>query len=176
MVRINVIIFSNVMQQSMNVFHTATIKFSVHKGTNAQITKLLKIRKAITLQRQAGAVSSHPMMPKIPPSPLLLLQRHIWSCLCRFCDTYGLCQLSNRFQAPLLWHILAPLDLTIFSHLFLSLESALNWRQALAKPQYSFTSYLQKQSLFNHIWIWKLVKKSWQILRRDMDPSWFLDE
>ena len=121
MVRINVITFSNVMQQSMVEFHTVTIKFSVHKLTNAQITKVLKIRKAITLQRQAGAVSSHPMMPKIPPSPALLL-RHIWSCLCRFCDTYGLCQLSNRFQAPLLWQILAPLDLTIFSHLFLSLE------------------------------------------------------
>ena len=85
---------------------------------------------------QAGAVSSHPMMPKISPSPALLL-RHIWSCLCRFCDTYGLCQLSNRFQAPLLWQILAPLDWTIFSQLFLSLESALNWRQALAKPQFS---------------------------------------
>ena len=81
MVRIDVIIFSNVMQQSMNVFHTATIKFSVHKWKkNAQITTIIQ-------QRQAGAVSSHPMVPKIPPSPLLLLLRHIWSCLCRFCDT-----------------------------------------------------------------------------------------
>ena len=31
MVRIDVIIFSNVMQQSMVVFHTASMKFSVHK-------------------------------------------------------------------------------------------------------------------------------------------------
>ena len=31
MVRINVTIFSNIMQQSMAVFDTATINFSVHK-------------------------------------------------------------------------------------------------------------------------------------------------
>ena len=42
MVRINIIIFSNVMQQSMAVFHTVTIKFSVHKWKkNAPITTIM---------------------------------------------------------------------------------------------------------------------------------------
>ena len=81
-VRINVIIFSNVMQQSMVAFHTVTIQISVHKWTNAPAIR------SITLQREAEAVSSHPMMPKIPPSPTSAAS-----------ETYLVVSLS------LLWHV-----------------------------------------------------------------------